>query len=513
MFSEEEDNIRQLESVLHSQTGPYLFVGAGLSRRYGSLPDWRGLLCEFAVFTNHSIEYYMSKADGNLAAAARYIAEEYFDVWWNSEEYLDSVNRYRGLVTSKYAPLKIEVSKYISEKLAENEVSATLQEEFEAFSKIQVDAIVTTNYDDLLSQVFPDFRVFVGQDELIFANPQGVAEIYQIHGSVNSPETLVLTDLDYEDFNSRNAYLAAKLITVFMEHPVIFMGYSLSDPNVIQILQSILRGIRPGNADRLRSRLIFVEWSRGNPTQIVETVIRIDEASLPITRIITDSFTWIYKVLGNRRRALPARVLRQLKEQVYDLVQTDDPRRQLMYVTDLDNHPESADIDIVFGVGARIQKKGIVGLSRWDLVDDLLEDPRLDLDALSVLRDAIPRMGRTTYVPIFKYLQTSGTLEKLRTGKHVELPEEVFQKYEQYRSAFELLKSQSSLRTIEQLLEEYDPKWIMNNAMALPAYTRDVDGLRKLLIDNRVWRHQSWWCTQYGKLAVAYDWMNYSSYS
>ena len=95
----------------------------------------------------------------------------------------------------------------------------------------------------------------------------------------------------------------------------------------------------------------------------------------------------------------------------------------------------------------------------------------------------------------------------------MELPEEVFQKYEQYRSAFELLESQSSLRTIEQLLEEYDPKWIMNNAMALPAYTRDVDGLRKLLIDNRVWRHQSWWCTQYGKLAVAYDWMNYSSYS
>lgn len=505
-----EENTIILESILHSQTGPYLFVGAGLSRRYGGLPDWRGLLREFAVLTKHSIEYYISKANGDLAAAAHYIAEEFFDIWWESKDFSDSVKQYQNSVVSRHIPLKIEVSKHISETLENNTISTPLQQEFEAFSQIQIDAIVTTNYDDLLSRVFPDFRVFVGQDELIFANPQGVAEIYQIHGSVKSPETLILTDSDYEDFNRRNAYLAAKLITVFMEHPVIFMGYSLSDPNVTQILQSILHGVRPENADRLRSRLIFVEWSQGSSATISETVVRIDDVSLPITRITTDSFTWIYKVLANRRRALPARVLRQLKEQVYDLVQTDDPRRQLMYVTDLDNQPDASDIDIVFGVGARIQKKGIVGLSRWDLVDDLLNDPKLDLDALLVLRDAIPRMGRTTYVPIFKYLRASEMLEKLRAGKCSDLPEDVLKRYEQYRNSFESLEVRHPLRTVEQLLGEYDDKWIMNNVMKLPAYTRDVCGLRELLIGNRAWREQSWWSTQYGKLAVVYDWMHYN---
>lgn len=505
-----KEYVNKLESILHSQTGPYLFVGAGLSRRYGGLPDWRGLLREFAALTKHSVEYYISKANGDLAAAAHYIAEDFFDTWWESDDFSESVKQYHNTVVSRHIPLKIEVSKYISKTLESNTIPATLQQEFEAFSKIRVDAIVTTNYDDLLSRVFPDFRVFVGQDELIFANPQGVAEIYQIHGSVKSPETLVLTDSDYEDFNRRNAYLAAKLITVFMEHPVIFMGYSLSDPNVTQILQSILRGVRPENVDRLRSRLIFVEWSRDSRATISEAVIQIEDVSLPITRIITDSFTWIYKVLENRTRALPARVLRQLKEQVYDLVQTDDPRRQLMYVTDLDSQPDVADIDIVFGVGARIQKKGIVGLSRWDLVDDLLDDPKLDLDASSVLRDAIPRLGRSTYVPIFKYLRAAKMLEELRTGKCEDLPEDVSNRYERYRNEFESLEVRHPLRTVEQLLGEYDDRWIVNNAMKLPEYTRDACGLRKLLIKNRSWREQSWWSTQYGKLAVVYDWMHFN---
>lgn len=505
-----KEYVNKLESILHSQTGPYLFVGAGLSRRYGGLPDWRGLLREFAALTKHSVEYYISKANGDLAAAAHYIAEDFFDTWWESDDFSESVKQYHNTVVSRHIPLKIEVSKYISKTLEGNTIPATLQQEFEAFSKIRVDAIVTTNYDDLLSRVFPDFRVFVGQDELIFANPQGVAEIYQIHGSVKSPETLVLTDSDYEDFNRRNAYLAAKLITVFMEHPVIFMGYSLSDPNVTQILQSILRGVRPENVDRLRSRLIFVEWSRDSRATISEAVIQIEDVSLPITRIITDSFTWIYKVLENRTRALPARVLRQLKEQVYDLVQTDDPRRQLMYVTDLDSQPDVADIDIVFGVGARIQKKGIVGLSRWDLVDDLLDDPKLDLDASSVLRDAIPRLGRSTYVPIFKYLRAAKMLEELRNGKCEDLPEDVLNRYERYRNEFESLEVRHPLRTVEQLLGEYDDRWIVNNAMKLPEYTRDACGLRKLLIKNRSWREQSWWSTQYGKLAVVYDWMHFN---
>ncbi len=81
----------------------------------------------------------------------------------------------------------------------------------------------------------------------------------------------MLTKEDYDDYNSKNAYLAAKLITIFVEHPVVFIGYSLNDPNVQNLLETMMRSVGKNNKglERLRNNLIFVEWVK-NPMQEIK---------------------------------------------------------------------------------------------------------------------------------------------------------------------------------------------------------------------------------------------------
>jgi hypothetical protein len=140
---------------------------------------------------------------------------------------------------------------------------AILREELDLLSKAVVDGIITTNWDTLLEDIFSDYEVFVGQDELIFSATQGIGEIYKIHGSCSRPNSLVLTDEDYTRFQERNPYLAAKLLTTFVEHPIIFLGYSLSDDNVRSVLRSIASCLTTTTIPELRNRLIFVQWEPG----------------------------------------------------------------------------------------------------------------------------------------------------------------------------------------------------------------------------------------------------------
>lgn len=511
---ENHEHEATLERILHKQAGPYLFVGAGMSIRYAGLPGWKDLLKEFAKYTKYPIDYYIGDANGDLASAATLIAHNFWQIWWDSSEFESSRQACDRPIDKKSSPLKIEISNYLENLLKDHTIPKNLQEEYEAFSRVEIDAIITTNFDNLLSQLFPKYRVFVGQDQLLFENPQGVAEIYHIHGSTKSPESLVLTDADYADFNDRNPYLAAKLITIFAEHPVIFLGYSMSDPNIMQILRAVVHGFHSENADKLRQKIIFVDWKPNSQPVIHESVISIDGTSIPVTRIETDSYLWIYKVLANRKRALPAWLLRSLKEQVYELVNKDDPRRQLMYVKDIsetsnDQEFDIASIDVVFGVGARILKKGFIGLSRWDIIDDVLEDPRLPLDSTEILETTIPTLGKTTYVPIFKYLSSTGLIHDLRSGNYSKVASCISDRFKSYVKAFKTSSSNDSTLSMRELLQSHDEKWLALHAMELPHYTYDVEGLRDFLIQNRDWRNISWFPTQYAKLAVVYDWMRF----
>lgn len=400
------------EILKEHHSGVFLFVGSGVARRYLGLEDWAGLLRKFSAETRE-FDYYYASSNGDLAAVASLLAQDFHEVWWNSETYAESRLKHKGKIADKSSALRVEICDYLKAKSSINLSENPYAKEIAALGRLSLDGIITTNWDTFLEDLFPRWKVYVGQEQLLFSTPQSIGEIYKIHGDVKTPRSLILTAEDYRGFNQRNAYLAAKLITIFVEHPVIFMGYSATDRNILNLLESIASCIGENNLTKLKNNLIFVHRIKeGQKEGIIESSVMIGRERVPITEIKTDDFTSVYSAVETKKRALPSHILRFFKEQMYELVKTTDPHDKI-YVVDIDEVDGRAGIEFVVGVGvakehARLADQGYALINVPDLIWDMLYRDK-KYDALRLLTDTIPKTIKfRKYVPVFYLLRAAG---------------------------------------------------------------------------------------------------------
>lgn len=519
------DGLRHEALFNHLQrfhSAPILFVGSGMARRYLGLPTWEALLRRFAQATGRPYEYFASSANGNLPAVATLMAQVFHEIWWTSSDFAESREKFKVECSGPESALKIEIAAYIRERSSEQMDDPQLADEIALLRMAVVDAVITTNWDTLLEDLFPDFHVFTGQDELIFSDPLAVGELYKIHGSCVSPNSLVLTANDYENFHSRNPYLAAKLLTAFVEHPVLFLGYSLSDPNVVAILRSIASCLTTASINKLRDRLIFIRWEASSPeSDLIPTeMVLPDSLPLPILTLQVANFSGVFRSLANLPRKFPARLLRRLKEHVYRLVLENDPQDRL-YVQELSSSADMSTVDVVFGVGTidKIQKTGYRGLRRIDLITDLLRDD-LGLDSRLVVSDALPDILRgPRLVPAFKHLRRAGFLTDsgdLRTD-HGALDVRVIQLVKEaenrckpaasyQKKAKSVLSGFSSIATLVQERSVADVFWY---GCLIPPELVNPDELKEFLVQNWTYLESPKTSTQFWKLACYYDMLTY----
>ncbi|MDT0685574.1 SIR2 family protein [Autumnicola psychrophila] len=394
-------------------TSPFLFIGSGFSRRYMGLPCWEDLLKESCANLGLSkpFNYYKSNANSNLPRVASLMGKDFNSVWWESESFVDSRTEFEDKAQTEYSPLKYEISKRIRGEgnLLDDE---KLEKELKLIKKVNIDGVITTNWDCLIESVFPDFNKYIGQEELIFSELFSIGELYKIHGCISNPNTLILTEEDYKLYHERNSYLAAKLLTIFIENPIVFIGYSLDDSNIQEILKSILKCLTKEKVEKLKDRLVFCQWSPEvkNPT-ITDSSILISETVIPIKLVSLESYNELFTVLANNRKKMPIKVLRQMKGMVYDFVKTSDSKHKV-YVTDnLENLEDVHNAEFVYGVGLRdkLSEKGIKGLELVDILTDAVIPQNYNPEKIAKL--SLPYLATTaTYIPYFKHLREGNFL-------------------------------------------------------------------------------------------------------
>jgi hypothetical protein len=496
---------------------PFLFVGAGLSRRYLELDGWEELLRRMAALTDYDYEYYFATANGDLPTIATLIAEELHPKWWKEANFKASREQFKDQLKHSDSALKAEASIYLSDSIQRLPTNGDLAKELDLLGKAVVDGVVSTNFDPLLEHVFPDFEIFVGQERLLFGDVLGIGEIYKIHGSYEDPDSLVLTSDDYKRFNERNPYLAAKLMTIFVEHPIVFLGYSLSDRNVGAILHSIMDCLDSEESiAKLADRLIFIQWDESaTDPELAKTMIKVDDKPIPVLTATVPNFRDVYQALGELHRGFSAKLLRQLKEQVYELVLENDPKGRL-HVAELSADDDLSEVEVVFGVGAIEALRSYVGLDRDDLVKDVMNGG--NLMASRVVTEALPKIlssGGNT--PMYKYLRAAGMLDSDGELLDAEVPKKVASRVKERKKKLGVLPSYKTqakkavveMKTLKGLIDNYEPHLVLQYIPALPEEDIDPESLRRFLLKHHEMYETSGQVSQWVKMVCFYDWLRF----
>ena len=515
--------VNQMQSELQSHlsqfdSSPILFIGSGFSRRYLGLEDWYSLLKRFSEIIGKDINYYVSTSDSNLPAAASLLAKDFHEYWWNEEKFSESRKSFSDQCKTGSSALKIEISQYIHDISLSLPEDETLVKELEFLKKSCIDGVITTNWDQLIEQIFPEYKVYVGQEGAIFNNFYGIGEIFKIHGCCSDPNSQILTSEDYSEFNDKYPYLSSKLLTFFVEHPVIFLGYSIRDENITDILKNIGTCLSGENLEKLRDRIIVVDWDPNAAPSFSDGTIKIGDTTVPIKTIRTDSFLPIFLALESIKRRFPAKILRQLKEYVFDLVRTNDPNGKLL-VADINEVENIDNLEVVFGVGAitKYQETGYKGLNRYDLFRDLIFDNG-NFDSEHVLTVTMPDFPSTCYYPVFKYLRNSGRIAENGDIRTDGLCDRVIQKSRNTKATFNnqglvqnviarMPEFESGLKIF---YETYGFKQVLAHTSKQDLTQHDAEYLKyiiKLHFDEHV--KQGKVLTHLGKLICLYDWLAY----
>lgn len=475
-------------------SAPFLFIGAGFSRRYMNTPSWEELLTYCSGMTREddpgiAFKFYemnasYSNEEDKLPAIASEIKKDFDRKWLGDKNFRQN----HPIKNNESDPFHSFVSQYIETFEWDK---STYKEELDLFRNLcgsSIAGIITTNYDCLLDKL-SGFKSYVGQSELLVSDPQEIAEIYKIHGSIEKPESIILTMEDYSEFREKAKYLSAKLITIFMEHPIFFIGYSLTDKDILDLLKTIVGCFDKDNKNKLKvfqSRLFFVSYEPESASGISEYGITYGDLNiLNVRRIAVPNFKCIFEALLQFRMGIPIKLLRRLKNQFADFMLNNESNSTVQ-VADLNNEKVSENsIAIYIGNKKELASTiGLIGKESKDVYLDILYDD-IGYAPKEILQELLPRLEKSNIkLPKYKYyaaLSQSEITKQIRED-FPEIQSDIFShKKEEKRSIDQILEDE--LKPSMNGDESMNYNIAMNRMLEIPTPSMDLERLRSFLLE------------------------------
>lgn len=308
---------------------PVLFVGTGLSLRYlENSFTWDGLLLYISNKIKGSDEFYYdlkSKYEEDGEYDYTKIAQE-LEIEFNKVLMSDRNGEFKEINDQFYENMakQIKISRfklYISQLLSDYKTRDSQMHEISELKKVRknIGSVITTNYDSFIEDIF-EFKQLIGND-ILLSNPYG--SVYKIHGCVNDPNKIIITDSDYKDFDDKYELIRAQLLSLFIHNPIIFLGYNIGDNNIKGILKTIFTYINPNTeqAEKIRRNFLLVEYAEGSQnTEVTDHDIDMSGFStIRINKIKTDNFLEIYKHLADLNLPVSAMDIRKVQNIVKEI--------------------------------------------------------------------------------------------------------------------------------------------------------------------------------------------------
>ena len=221
---EDGDSFRKLAELMRSNRPPIALIGAGASAKSG-YPTWTELLQQLQAEASKKMR----------AAQWKKNLDDINDAPWTAEVFARELGA-GGL------------EKLIRKQFASRN---SLAEPHLTLAKMRFPHFLTTNFDPSIEEALnaagrPHVPVSWKNDQAVseflinLSHPGHPTSVLYLHGRYDDEESnIILTESAYVARYIASDDARRKLMAIFMTHPVVFVGFSMNDPDLANLMREV----------------------------------------------------------------------------------------------------------------------------------------------------------------------------------------------------------------------------------------------------------------------------------